>query len=551
MSHNQFDIHSVSPAELLKLVKQAGGQREFARKHGLARTTVQDRLYKLRKQPFGHRPPPKARRVGEKRGVRRFILTSAQDGTAPHEEFLSNLEAYRTWLQQYGSCEILIGPFTYGKGLFEDHATKSKQVHYHERIKPYLVFDRIRIADKIDFCGEMNTLPTASTPLSGFATYTQNRWGVFPHAKVQLASIPRMHHEPPKQIMTTGAVTKPNYIPKKAGIKAAFHHVFGAVLVEVDRDGDFFCRHLIADSDGTFYDLDRKVEGAKVSAGHRLTVLTPGDIHIAGTDPEVMRAVFGIYPTDTSRFGIQRKWKTDGVGTSLLTTLRPEHVFCHDTLDFRARNHHDINNPHKRFELWVTGSDSVGGEVEEVAMFCSHLPKLYPETEFYTVDSNHDQALDTWLKFGDYRFDPVNAIFFLRNQLARYESMQRQDDGFSIFQHAVSSFPNWDCSRIHFLREDRDPIEIGGVQHSYHGHRGPNGRRGSVASLAQVCAKLTIGHVHSPAVLDGLCAAGMSCLNDQGYNKGPSSWSPTLTAQYASGKRTLITLVGEKWCVPI
>jgi hypothetical protein len=46
---------------------------------------------------------------------------------------------------------------------------------------------------------------------------------------VQLESIPTMKHSRAKQIMTTGTVTLPNYMRKKAGIKAMFHHMIGAV----------------------------------------------------------------------------------------------------------------------------------------------------------------------------------------------------------------------------------------------------------------------------------------------------------------------------------
>lgn len=543
-----LDINSITPKELLTLVKKAGGQRPFAKKHGISRTTLQSRLYKLRKKPFSFRPAPKAKRVGESRGIRRFILSSAQDSTLLHDEFVTNLEAYRDWLQQTGTCEIMIGGYTYNKALFEDHSKNS--VNWPDRIKPYIVSERIRIADKIDFCGEMNTLPTADTPLTGFTGYTHDRWGIFPHAKVQLTSVSRMQHLPPKQIMTTGAVTRPNYVMKRAGIKASFHHIQGAVLVEVDRAGDFFCRHLIADDSGTFYDLDRKVEGGAVTTGHRVTVLTPGDVHCAGIDPVVARSIFGFWPTDQGNFSAHtpRIWKHDNHDASMLDILKPRHMFMHDVLDFRARNHHTIGNPHDRFELYVTGRESVSGEVREVAMVLASLAARYPETSTYIVDSNHDQALERWLATADYKTDPVNALFFLRNQTAKYEATERRDKLHSTFQHAVRSFPDWDTSKIRFLREDKDPVNIGGVEHSNHGHRGPNGTRGGVKALSLVATKMTIGHVHSPAILNGLCASGMSCLMEQGYNHGPSGWSPTLTAQYANGKRTLITLSPSgKW----
>lgn len=544
MQNDPIDIQAIAPAELLKLVKKAGGQRAFAREHGIPRTTLQDRLYKLR---FSHRPAPVAKNVGMKKGVRRFILSSAQDSTALHEQFLTNLESYCDFLKNYGSCEIMIGGFTYGKSLFEDHAKTS--VVWPDRIKPYIVSDRMRIADKIDFCGEMNTLPTATKPLSDFDTYTNDRWGVFPHAKVQLVSVARLPHLPPKQIMTTGAITKSNYIMKKAGIKASFHHIYGAVLVEVDKDGDFFCRHLIADDKGTFYDLDRKIENGKVTQGHRLSVLTPGDVHCAGIDPQLAHAIFGVFPTDEKMTGgiEPRVWRTDGTNSSMLDILKPENLFLHDILDFRARNHHNIFDPHDRYRLHVMGRESVEGEVSEAAMFMATLAQRYPETQFYVVDSNHDQALGKWLKTGDYKFDPVNALFFLELQTATYRALKNGDSSYRIFHHAVNELTEWDCSKIKFLREDKDDVNIGGVEHSNHGHRGPNGSRGGVANLSKASSKMTIGHVHSPAILNGLYAGGMSCLMDQGYNHGLTGWSPTLVAQYANGKRTLITLQSGKW----
>jgi hypothetical protein len=36
----------------------------------------------------------------------------------------------------------------------------------------------------------MNTLPTASRPISDLVTYSRGRWAVFPHSKLQLKSVP-------------------------------------------------------------------------------------------------------------------------------------------------------------------------------------------------------------------------------------------------------------------------------------------------------------------------------------------------------------------------
>src|SRR5690606_3123830 len=155
--------------------------------------------------------------------------------------------------------DIVVGPWTYETQWWSENNTTARS--YADEIADYLCFGQMTIGDKFVFCGEMNTLPTASRPISDLLTYSRGRWAGLPHAKVQLKSVPstdpsRQAH----QVMTSGAVTRPKIIGRKAGVKSIFHHVIGATLVEFDQDGDLFCRQLIADeNDGSFYDLDRYV----------------------------------------------------------------------------------------------------------------------------------------------------------------------------------------------------------------------------------------------------------------------------------------------------
>jgi hypothetical protein len=263
---------TTSLAALHEAIAIYGGIRPASREIGIPESTIRTRLKKgvadlLVEDPqtefvfTSYRAPrPVIYRPMSDRS-RYFILTAAQDSSKVHESFLRCLETYAGWLE---NCEIIISGFTYAKSLFEDHDTRSPKVGFHPLVDPYITHERILMgndADGIEFCGEMNTLPTAVRPLSGFTTYTRHRWGVFPHPKIQLESVPTMKHSRAKQIMTTGAVTLPNYIRKKAGIKAMFHHMIGAVLVELTPDGAVFARHLIATSldDGSFYDLDRYI----------------------------------------------------------------------------------------------------------------------------------------------------------------------------------------------------------------------------------------------------------------------------------------------------
>ena len=545
----KIDINTMSPEDLLKAVNKAGGQRPFARKHGIPRTTLQDRLHKLRTSPYQHRPAPQPVHVGEKGQVCRFILTSAQDRSVVHEPFLGNLEAYADFLRQEGPCTIMIGGFTYSKKLFTEN--DPGESYFEPRVQPYLVTDRIRIANRVDFAAEMNTRPTAEDPLSGLHAYTREKWGIFPHAKVALRSVATMKHEPSKQIMTTGTVTKPNYLPMKAGMKASFHHTYGAVLVEVAPDGRFYCRHLIGDAeDGSFYDLNLFVQDRIVTDGHRAKAFTPGDIHTFQIDPTCSMALFGMAPSEARGADGGRVWieEDQAVLPNLLDFLKPEYLFLHDVLDFKVRNHHDAGDPHSRFKLFANDTESVEDELSEVAFFMSSLMADRKDwLQTLVVESNHDQALMKWLKAADYKQDPINAIFFLRCQLAVYEAIAAGDENFSLFEHLMKTgYEDYDCAGVEFLREDVS-YNIGGVEHACHGHRGINGSRGTAQSYAKIGPKVTKGHGHSAIIIDGVYEAGTTSKLDMSYNVGPSSWNHTSVIQYQNGHRAMVTLNGGQW----
>ncbi|UTU09476.1 hypothetical protein CcrBL47_gp190 [Caulobacter phage BL47] len=539
-------LASMAHTEILTLVKKAGGQRAFSRKTGIPRTTLQAHLYKTREDPFGHRPAPEPIEMITDFGpacgkiVRRFILTSAQDGTLVHEPFLRNLEALVDYFNtdRGDTCELIVAGFTYNKSLFEDHS--KQKVFWPDSIAKYMRNERLRFNDRVDFCAEMNTQPTADKPLSGFFGYTHDKWGIYPHPKVQLVSIPTMAHEPALMNMTTGAVTKPNYVPKKAGLKAAFHHIIGAVLLELDHRGRFFARHLIADeADGSFYDLDRFVFNGEVTTGHRARALTPGDVHVFQIDPMVSAVTFGMSPTEMRDPEKGRIWQTAEC-VSIVDHLRPEYLFIHDVCDFRVRNHHSISSPLDRFRLYIDGTDTVEEELKEVAFFLSNITR--PETEVVVVESNHDLALNKWLDTADYRQDPPNARFFLECQLARYRAEEEKNDAFSIFQEVMTTaFDDYRCEGVTFLKED-DKFNVDGVEMANHGHNGVNGSRGSIAQYAKIATKVTIGHSHSPGILNGAMQTGTSTKMKLGYNKGPGSWSWTHALQYQNGKRTLLTI---------
>lgn len=494
---------------------------------GLARSTFHDRLQKVRSDSYRVQKMAKPHNIKPSKETQYFILSSAQDGTAVHENFVENLEAYAEFLD----AEILISGFTYNKNIFGKKPDEDAQ--YHSKISPYIVDGRYNIGDKLSFCAEMNILPTAVRPMSGMDSYTRHRDGIFPHAKVALVSVATMKGIDAKIDMTTGAVTRHNYIQKKAGQKAEFHHVYGAVLVELMPDGSHYCRHLLGDDeDGSFYDLIYYISGGSVAdeQGNTVSAINYGDIHKEKINEEAADMSFG-----------QRD-------DSLLDMLEPDYQFLHDVTDGRARNHHNIKDPHFMFRSHIVGEESVESDLLETNELLIDIRRDFCQT--MVVESNHHTVLENWLKNSDYKKDPVNALFFLSAQYDTYLAIQNCDDEFDIYKHVLTNYFEDPLADVTFIPEDGS-FTMHGIEFGLHGHRGLNGARGSIVGMTKIGSKVNMGHVHSCAIMDGVYCSGVIGNLDMSYNKGPSSWSHSNVLTYKSGKRTIVTLRNGRFHAPL
>jgi hypothetical protein len=99
-----------------------------------------------------------------------------------------------------------------------------------------------------------------------------------------MKSVASVKSDPTKFNWTTGTVTLRNYIQKKAGQKAEFHHCYGALLVEVDSTGAWGVRQLLAD-ELEVYDPERRL--ASFLSRHEAD-LESDATEIAGESVEVM-----------------------------------------------------------------------------------------------------------------------------------------------------------------------------------------------------------------------------------------------------------------------
>ncbi len=532
-------------------VKRTTFRRRYAQavEQGLAPKRVSNNIGhdKIKDTPVAGRlkarPTPKA--TGSKR---KFILTCAQNNTHLHQVLWANLHA----LAQHDRARIIVARSVYNR--FAQAADMDKKLvidqrgsrlgrdyHWAPEVEPYVLDERFEIAPGLVWCGETNILPTASNPLTGFEGYTGRSSSIVPHPRIAMRSVASHAQDATKLMFTTGAVTQINYIQRKAGQMAEFHHCYGGLLVEVDSNGTWFARQLNADSDGTIYDLDRKVENGNVTTGHRLEAINWGDLHPAYED----------------RAASDLAWGKGGI----LDTLCPKYQFMHDLLDGRSVNPHMQAQQlyHKQFMEWVKGNTTVELEVERTAEFLGRTTRPWCSTQ--VVASNHDNFLVRWLyKNGDFRKDPVNAVYFLEAALHYWEMMEQTQKypnmtkwGMERALRLADSGPitNLATNSVNYLDEDESFVLCrehgGGIEFGMHGHQGANGTRGTPAGLSKMGRKANIGDKHSAGIYDGLYVAGIMGSLDQGYNSGPGSWSQTNIFTYQNGKRALSTIFDGKW----
>lgn len=517
-----------------------------ARLLGLHRQTVRKHVYRAgfdAKPVTGgrqHHIDPTVMPLPEAGGVKRYILTSAQNNTRVNQKFFDNLVAYSTWL----GAQLMVARYTYDKSSYSNaksvkpgrgpSASDKADLWYDSVLEPYICDDPAKhgaahyeLAPNLIWCAEMNILPTAARPLSDLQTYMGWRSIVVPHAKLAMISVPTSRDELPKFAYTTGTVTQRNYIQKKTGMKAEFHHAYSALLVEVEADGSWWARQLNADNAGRFYDCPsgvRKlvlVEKGEIYDGQEALAINWGDIHASEIDEWVA----------------EMNWSRGGI----LDTLRPEYQFMHDLLSFRSQSHHDRFRFGVSYQKFKEGIDRVDEEIRTTAALLKRTERGWCKT--VVVNSNHDRHGDRWLDEADYKADKANARFFLEAQLARVTALdERQDWEFLPWAMKWAGVG----SEVQFLARD-ESFKIGGdIECGWHGDDGPNGARGTTRALVNVGRRVNKGHDHSAAIMDGVYSAG-ACSTSYDYQKGPSAQSVSHIVTYAHGKRAILTCRSGKW----
>ena len=459
-----------------------------------------------------------------------YVITAAQNATPVHAGFFASLLTYA----QHNDAELMVIPLRY-RNPTSIWSTKSREADYWATsVLPYIVNKPTKLNENMMVAGQMKIQPTAVSPLSGLDAFTGESSGIFGHTSVQLVTVPTPAKKYPKLLATTGAVTIPNYTDTKTGFKGEFNHSLSACIIEIDGD-EFHQRHVSAmDDTGHFYDCDKYYTPKGVHKSERIAALVTGDIHAEFHDPDVEKATYT-------------------APDSIMNVLRPEVWVIHDLTDFYARNHHHRGNDLLQFAKHHYGRNNV----EEGLQVCADFVDAHsrPDMLNMVVRSNHDEALDRWLREAEPKSDPENAIFYHYMKMHQYKNVRRHATGFESFDALEFWCNNPEAERglrntenTKFLKRDESFV-VNGTELSFHGDQGSNGGRGSIRSFAKVGPKTIIGHGHSPGIYQGAYQVGVSARKDLEYASGCSSWMHTHGIIYPDGHRTLVHIVNGKWRV--
>lgn len=447
-------------------------------------------------------------------GTMRFVVTAVEADAEVHRGFWSNLQTYARRL---------------GAELVVIRLGRPERIEGDDRLKELSGTGTIIVGEAaLEIVGDFGP-SNSNRPLDGSGLPRRATWTLVGHPVIQLETLARVREDGLRMRMTTGALTKPRTRSPRQERRDV-----GAVIVEVGSDGGAHCRHLLADADGdgAFHDLDVRIDAGAVTFGHRAAAVVFGDVHHAHLDACVASATWGLGGRDGE------------TGLSIVDRLRPAAMVFHDVCDFDARNHHDTKDPHRRFALMSAGRACVRTEIRRTADFLRQSARDWSES--IVVQSNHDDALERWLKEADFRQDPLNAEFFLECSLALHRRLAAGLSGEGVFERTMRHLSPDGLAGIRFLATG-EGLEIAGVQCGIHGHSATDGKRGSLPFFEALGMRAVLGHNHRPTTRGGICTVGV-CQTELEYARGTlTAWAVGHVVIHPDGARQHLIYDGGRF----
>jgi len=438
--------------------------------------------------------------------VKTYIITSAQYEAQVNKQLMHNIDTYA----KRHNAEVLILPMK-GKSITEELLSDTLQEKYKIITSDYSLNKNLKISN-------YELRPQQINPLTGLKRFAQgDKSFIFASPKQVLEYIANSYDIIPKAIMTTGAITKPNYNKRvRTGRIAEKDHEYGFVTVTIQNHKYFHFRQVKALTNGDFFDIDGKYKNGKFESLSNVPALIVGDLH----------------PYDTNKVHERNTLEQ-------IKQLKPKNVFLHDTFNAKSISHHYKNHNIESFFVANTQGLNLGQELKHTAKAVQKYLNVLPkDSDLYIVASNHDEHLYRYLDEGRFVGDKGNDLLGAQLYVSALMGENPLEVGLSRYMNMPKN--------LHFI-ERNEGFKMLGYELGHHGDLGANGGRGSKRSLEEANGKSITGHTHSAMKMRNTYKVGTSTNLRLNYNRGYSNWTQTNAVLTPIGTVLLLNTIGKKW----
>jgi len=431
---------------------------------------------------------------------KRYIISSAQTASPVNLAFLNNIEVYAKFID--AEIGIIATRYRNPTSIWKEEGDI-----WDERTHKYLTANRQNLHNDVLLLADLKIQATSPNPTNGIELFGDDSSVIVGSPRIEMRTVPVLPDQKQKFLYSTGTVTMPSFTDSVAGGKAAEHHTYGFVIVEIENDDVVHLRSVSANEDGSFNDLIYRIEDQTV-VKESVDTLVWGDSHFAQKDERVTKAF--------------RKVCRD---------LKIKNSVLHDVWDSESINVHNVKNPIIQHQLMKENRDDLKKELDQMSSELQWFENNMTET--LVIASNHDDMLDRAMVISDWRDNLKNAEIFVK--MLKLTLSGKAKEG--IIPYCI----NKKFKNIRALGINDSFIRFG-VELGLHGHKGPNGSKGNIQSFSKLSCKTIIGHSHSPAIRWGCYQVGISCQMQHGYNKGLTGWAYASCTLNKHGKRQMIIL---------
>lgn len=444
---------------------------------------------------------------------KRFFITTAVSGANVHEKFYQSIKNY---CKRNKALLLLLSSADksafLGKNV-DDIIRGETFIFNYASLNSNLCIHALDISSK-----QVN-------PITGLGRIGQrNGSSIYASPKQSLEYMPVGNNKLPHALMTTGAITHPNYrgekefFAKKSTFVADSDHIMGGVIVEIQDDKVYHFRQVQMNSQGGFTDIDTSyLPNGKVRKSTPKAFI-PGDWHTGATDPELRKAIF-----------------------KMIIKLRPEELILHDMFDANSVNHWLKNN---HIALARRSKDPVKNTLElELKQLGCELKAMeaLPLKRISIVKSNHDDFLIRYLQAGDYLKDPQNIEIA---HMLSYGAIQGKDP----LPYGLSKL-GFRFNKTKFLQRDVSHL-ICGIETGAHFDKGSGGRKNpTLPELEKAYLAAVGGHSHTAGLLRRIIRVGTSTKLRESYAIGPISWTQTGCLIHPDKTYQLINFIDNKYTI--